>query len=782
MGRGRWGRADGSRGRRSSLDTSWPRRSHAGHTGAMSAQHTTTIPASSGDTGPGHRTPEELEAFLPTVLATPKDVGTARARRAPAGQGRREVLDEGELDATVGLVGDSWSERGSSRTPDGRPHPDMQLNVMSASLVAFLAGDPDRRALAGDQLLPRPRPLARQPAGRHPPGHRRPRGAAARSSRSPRPPHTGCAKFVERFGAEAMRFVNGRDRPAAAAARPQRPRRRPRPGAPGRPRSPSTAPEPRSCESARAGPRSGLTRRRAAPAYGAAPTRRRAVAAVQQRKVCTAVGAATDATATGCRGRSRSWWARCSSASRHWPTTGWRPAAAAATCSTRRRRPSTPTVTVDLRNTTPDRGGFFYYYDAFSVPVPAGAEKRAGPQRGRAAAGVAQGHRGPVDQARPDLVPQPALRPLAHHRADLRGARREAARPTDSTRVGPGYATLRRLRRRRLRAQHRRGRRAVVDDVRRDAATTSPRPRRARARRTPRMTCHRRRRVLGRGVAARPRAHRRAHGRRRPASRCCSTASRTTRSGAASSPARSPRASRPWRSWSARSGPAGSSASGRTPRRRCAGTTAGSTPTDDEIVIGEQLDADLIFHELSHAWVSDERFDERWVSEGLAQVLAERAVKATGGKPSATTRRCPVASIDAVALNELGRLGEQPLRGRRRLRLPRGLRGDQRPDPPTSTTSALAAVLGAGIRGERAYDPVGTKDADGGRTDLAAVARPARDPGRRRRRRRRSSSAGRSPASSAPQLGPRADGARGLRRRSTRPTGRGCRPRGCATR
>ena len=23
------------------------------------------------------------------------------------------------------------------------------------------------------------------------------------------PPHTGCAKFVERFGAEAMRFVNG---------------------------------------------------------------------------------------------------------------------------------------------------------------------------------------------------------------------------------------------------------------------------------------------------------------------------------------------------------------------------------------------------------------------------------------------------------------------------------------------------------------------------------------------------------------------------------------------
>ena len=32
------------------------------------------------------------------------------------------------------------------------------------------------------------------------------------------------------------------------------------------------------------------------------------------------------------------------------------------------------TVTIDLRNTSPDRGGFSYFYDGFSVPVPAGAE------------------------------------------------------------------------------------------------------------------------------------------------------------------------------------------------------------------------------------------------------------------------------------------------------------------------------------------------------------------------------------------------------------------------
>lgn len=176
----------------------------------MSAQHTTTTPTPSGDTGPGHRTPEELEAFLPIVLATPKDAGTLELVVRRPTEGRREVLEEGELDTTVGLVGDSWSERGSSRTPDGRPHPDTQLNVMSAPMVAFLARDPDRRALAGDQLY-LDLDLSRDnlPVGtRLVIGDPSVRGAVIEVTE---PPHTGCAKFVERFGAEAMRFVNGRE-------------------------------------------------------------------------------------------------------------------------------------------------------------------------------------------------------------------------------------------------------------------------------------------------------------------------------------------------------------------------------------------------------------------------------------------------------------------------------------------------------------------------------------------------------------------------------------------
>ncbi|MFQ6171028.1 hypothetical protein ACK8HX_05430 [Oryzobacter sp. R7] len=169
---------------------------------------TTTAPAGTHAPAPVHRTPEELHAFLPTLQAAPKDAGTLElvVRRPAAGE--REVLEEGELDLAVGLVGDTWAVRGSSRTGDGGPHPDMQLNVVNASLAGFLAVDPARRALAGDQLyLDLDLSHENLPTGSLLTiGDLDVRGAVIEVTE---PPHTGCAKFVDRFGAEAMRFVNG---------------------------------------------------------------------------------------------------------------------------------------------------------------------------------------------------------------------------------------------------------------------------------------------------------------------------------------------------------------------------------------------------------------------------------------------------------------------------------------------------------------------------------------------------------------------------------------------
>ena len=155
-----------------------------------------------------HRTPEELEGFLPQLLTAPKDTGTLELVVRRPGAGQREVLEEGELDLDLGLVGDTWVARPSRTSADGGPHPQMQLNVMSARMVAFLAGDPDRRALAGDQLyLDLDLSHENLPAGtRLTIGDPAVRGAVIEVTE---PAHTGCAKFVERFGAEAMRFVNG---------------------------------------------------------------------------------------------------------------------------------------------------------------------------------------------------------------------------------------------------------------------------------------------------------------------------------------------------------------------------------------------------------------------------------------------------------------------------------------------------------------------------------------------------------------------------------------------
>ncbi|MFL6078545.1 MAG: hypothetical protein ACJ714_01315 [Ornithinibacter sp.] len=183
-------------------------------TSATSGHHTARMPVPTPGPDPlpppvpAHRTPEELAAFVPELLRAPRDVGTLTlVVRRPA-PGEREVLDEGELDLALGLVGDTWSERGSSRTPDGGPHPDRQLTVMSARMVEFLAGGPARRPLAGDQLyLDLDLSHDNLPAGsRLTIGEPSGRGAVIEVSEAP---HTGCAKFVERFGAEAMRFVNG---------------------------------------------------------------------------------------------------------------------------------------------------------------------------------------------------------------------------------------------------------------------------------------------------------------------------------------------------------------------------------------------------------------------------------------------------------------------------------------------------------------------------------------------------------------------------------------------
>jgi MOSC domain len=155
-----------------------------------------------------HLTTAELEAGLDEIRRSPADDGVVELVVARPEVGGRTLLDEGRLDLDVGLVGDNWLARGNGRRPDGSADPEAQLNVINARVSRLVAVDPARRPLAGDQLhVDLDLSVANLP-----PGTRLALGTAVIEVTPP--PHTGCAKFVERFGREAMRFVNspaGRD-------------------------------------------------------------------------------------------------------------------------------------------------------------------------------------------------------------------------------------------------------------------------------------------------------------------------------------------------------------------------------------------------------------------------------------------------------------------------------------------------------------------------------------------------------------------------------------------
>lgn len=145
---------------------------------------------------------EELEAGLDEIKRSPRDEGVLHMIvRRPATE-EREVLEEAQLDLTEGLVGDNWGARGSSRTSDGSPHPDMQLTIMNTRVIDLIARDKVRWHLAGDQLFID----IDLSADNMPPGTRISLGSAVIEATDQ--PHTGCRKFVARFGVDALKFLN----------------------------------------------------------------------------------------------------------------------------------------------------------------------------------------------------------------------------------------------------------------------------------------------------------------------------------------------------------------------------------------------------------------------------------------------------------------------------------------------------------------------------------------------------------------------------------------------
>jgi hypothetical protein len=154
-----------------------------------------------------HRTTDELDAGLEEIRRSPKDAGELVLIVCRPDAGERRELTEAVIDIEHGLVGDNWETRGSRHTEDGSAEAGRQITLMNVRAAALVAIEPDRRSLAGDQLyVDLDLSLDNLPAGT------RLRVGETVLEVSPLP-HTGCVKFIERFGADAGRWVNlGRGR------------------------------------------------------------------------------------------------------------------------------------------------------------------------------------------------------------------------------------------------------------------------------------------------------------------------------------------------------------------------------------------------------------------------------------------------------------------------------------------------------------------------------------------------------------------------------------------
>lgn len=143
-------------------------------------------------------TATDLQAALEWIRQSPRELGSLDLIVRRPGVNEREALRSAALNFEEGLAGDSWRARAGGSPTD----PDKQLTLMNSRVAALVAGHPDRRQLAGDQLYVD----LDLSVGNAPAGTRLAIGDAVVELTAP--PHLGCAKFVARFGEDAMRFVN----------------------------------------------------------------------------------------------------------------------------------------------------------------------------------------------------------------------------------------------------------------------------------------------------------------------------------------------------------------------------------------------------------------------------------------------------------------------------------------------------------------------------------------------------------------------------------------------
>lgn len=149
-----------------------------------------------------HLTLEELHRGLGEIRRSPTDEGRLKAIVIRPAVNERISLMECQISPELGVHGDNWAMGCWKSLPNGKPHPDVQVSIMNARAIALIAQQEERWPLAGDNLY-----LDLDLSAENlRPGQRLALGSAILEITPIA--HNGCKKFGERYGADAVTFVN----------------------------------------------------------------------------------------------------------------------------------------------------------------------------------------------------------------------------------------------------------------------------------------------------------------------------------------------------------------------------------------------------------------------------------------------------------------------------------------------------------------------------------------------------------------------------------------------
>ena len=147
-------------------------------------------------------TTEQLFSGLLHVISSPIDGGKLEWIVIRPAEGKREFRAKVHVSSDNGVAGDRWRTSCWLTLPDGSPDPRVQLSLMNTRILQLISGGEERIALAGDNLI-----VDLDLSGRNiTPGQRLAIGEAVVEVTDV--PHAGCGKFMERYGRDAVKFIN----------------------------------------------------------------------------------------------------------------------------------------------------------------------------------------------------------------------------------------------------------------------------------------------------------------------------------------------------------------------------------------------------------------------------------------------------------------------------------------------------------------------------------------------------------------------------------------------